>query len=305
VVIAGIMQHIEEAGVHSGDSACVMPPFHDAVLGQLELLRDYTRKLALALGVRGLMNVQYAIKDGTLYVLEVNPRASRTVPFVAKATGVPLAGIAAKVMLGRSLAELGLTDDPTVSGRFVKESVLPFARFPGVDPVLGPEMRSTGEVMGTGPEFGEAFAKAQIAAGTHFPLEGQAFLSVNDNDKESLLPIARGLAGLGFRLVATGGTADFLQAGGLDCSRTFKVLEGRPNVVDLMKNGEIDLILNTPLGRDSHFDEEAMRTEAMQRGVPLVTTLSGGHAMVQAIRALRQGGFEVRSLQEIYAGAKG
>ena len=288
VVIAGIMQHIEEAGVHSGDSACVIPPFHPVVVAQLDLLRDYTRRLALALGVNGLMNVQYAIKDEKLYVLEVNPRASRTVPFVAKATGVPLAGIAARVMVGRSLDDLGLTEEPPVPGRFVKEAVFPFVKFPGADSVLGPEMRSTGEVMGTGADFGEAFAKAQMGAGTRFPVKGRAFLSVNDNDKEGLLPIARQLFEWDFDLVATRGTAEFLLSKQIRCRTVYKVLEGRPNVVDLMKNGEIDLIVNTPLGRDSYFDEAAMRREATQRGVPLVTTLSGGHAMVQAIQALRE-----------------
>jgi carbamoyl-phosphate synthase large subunit len=303
VVLAGVMQHIEEAGVHSGDSACVMPPFHPAVVSRIDTLREHTHRLARALGVRGLMNVQFAIKDGTVYVLEVNPRASRTVPFVAKATGVPIAGIAARVMLGRSLAELGLRDEPVLAARFVKESVLPFRRFPEEDPVLGPEMRSTGEVMGVAPGFGAAFAKAQLAAGMRIPLEGRAFLSVNDNDKPNLLPIARGLSDLGFRLVGTRGTAAYLEGQGLDCGTVFKVLEGRPHVVDLMKNGEIDLLLNTPLGRDSYFDEKRMRTEATQRGIPLVTTLSGGHALLQAILALREGGLEVRSLQETYEGA--
>jgi carbamoyl-phosphate synthase large subunit len=300
VVVAGIMQHIEEAGIHSGDSACVIPPYHRTVIDKLDLLRRHTRELALALGVRGLMNVQYAIHENVVYVLEVNPRASRTVPFVAKATGIPVAGIAARLMMGRTLAELGLVEEPTVSGRFVKESVFPFVKFPGEDPVLGPEMRSTGEVMGVAPEFGPAFAKAQIGAGTLFPVGGRAFLSVNDNDKENLVPIAGGLRDLGFELVVTRGTGEFLQARGIECRVVYKVLEGRPNVVDLMKNGEIDLILNTPLGRDSYFDEKAMRRAATQRGIPLVTTLSGGHAMVEAIRALRSRELGVCSLQEIY-----
>jgi carbamoyl-phosphate synthase large subunit len=219
---------------------------------------------------------------------------------VSKATGVPLAKIAAKVMIGRSLEELGLTKEPEVRGRFVKESVLPFVKFPGEDPILGPEMRSTGEVMGSAREFGVAFAKAQVAAGTRFPLEGTAFLSVNDNDKQNLVPIARGLSDLGFRIVATRGTAISLQENGIECRTVYKVLEGRPNVVDLMKNGEIDLILNTPLGRESYFDEAALRRAATQYGLPLVTTLSGGHATVEAIRALREAPVEVRSLQEIY-----
>ena len=300
VVIGGIMQHIEEAGVHSGDSACVIPPFHQTIVERLDQIRDFTRKMARALDVRGLMNVQFAIKDGVLYVLEVNPRASRTVPFVAKATGVPLAGVAAKVMLGMRLRDLGLTEEPSVSGHFVKEAVFPFVKFPGDDPVLGPEMRSTGEVMGTAPDFGMAFAKAQIAAGSPLPLEGTAFLSVNENDKRGLLPIARELARLGFDLVASRGTGAFLQSNGTETKVVHKVLEGRPNVVDLMKNGEIDLIINTPLGRDSYFDEKAMRRTATQRAIPLITTLSGGHAVVAAIRALREGVYEVRSLQEIY-----
>jgi len=304
VVIAGIMQHIEEAGIHSGDSACVIPPFHGAIVEKLDVLREYTERLAGALGVRGLMNVQYAIKDGVVYVLEVNPRASRTVPFVAKATGVSIAGIAAKVMVGRSLESLGVTEEVLPSGRFVKESVFPFIRFPGEDPLLGPEMRSTGEVMGSATGFGLAFAKAQLGAGTAIPLGGQAFVSVNENDKSGGLTIARQLAELDFDLVATRGTAQTLRSGGLECREVFKVLEGRPNIVDLMKNGEIQLILNTPLGRKSHFDEAAMRREATQRGVPLVTTLSGGHAMVEAIRAMRDGNLRVRALQEIYANSR-
>ena len=301
VVVGAIMQHIEEAGIHSGDSACVIPPYHPVVVEKMDLLRAYTRRLALALQVRGLMNVQYAIKDDVVYVLEVNPRASRTVPFVSKATGVPLAKLAAKIMVGRTLADLGLTAEPVVTGRFVKESVLPFVKFPGEDPVLGPEMRSTGEVMGVGRDFGTAFAKAQLGAGTGVPLEGTAFLSVNDNDKDNLVPIARGLADLGFSLVASRGTCEHLRGKGIECAMVYKVLEGRPSAVDLMKNREIQLILNTPLGRESYFDEKALRLTATQRGIPLVTTLSGGHAMVEAIRALRRGPLEVRCLQEIYA----
>jgi carbamoyl-phosphate synthase large subunit len=301
VVIGGILQHIEEAGVHSGDSACVIPPYHPRVLEKMDVVRDYTRRLAMALGVRGLMNVQYAIKDGVVYVLEVNPRASRTVPFVAKATGVPLAKIAAKIMVGRTLRDLGLTEEPKVTGRFVKESVFPFVKFPGDDPVLGPEMRSTGEVMGVGPDFGTAFAKAQYGTGVGLPLAGTVFVTVNDKDKQNVVPIARGLSELGFRVVATAGTADALTAAGVPCERVYKVNEGRPNAVDLMKNGEIQLILNTPLGRESYFDEKALRRTATQRGIPLITTLSGGQAAVEAIRALRRGPLEVISLQEVYA----
>ena len=302
VVIGGILQHIEEAGVHSGDSACVIPPYHPTVLEVLDRIREYTRRLALALEVRGLVNVQYAIKDGVVYVLEVNPRASRTVPFVSKATGVPLAKLAARIMAGRSLRDVGLREEPVVSGRYVKASVFPFAKFPFEDPVLGPEMRSTGEVMGVGEDFGVAFAKAQFGAGTRLPTSGTAFVSVNDNDKDSVVPIGRGLAELGFELVATAGTAAVLRAHGLACSDVYKVLEGRPNAVDLMKSGRIQLIVNTPLGRASRYDEKALRTTATQRGIPLVTTLSGAHAMVEAIAALRRGPLEVASLHEIHEG---
>jgi carbamoyl-phosphate synthase large subunit len=303
-VVAGIMQHIEEAGVHSGDSACVIPPFHDAVIERLPELREYSRKLATALEVRGLMNIQYAIKDGVVYVLEVNPRASRTVPFVAKATGVPLAALAAKVMTGRKLRDLGLTEEPHVEGRFVKESVFPFIKFPDEDPVLGPEMRSTGEVMGVARSFGQAFAKAQLAAGQELPLEGCAFLSVHDNDKRALVPVAQGLQKLGFTFVATRGTQEFLAGQGVECELVYKVLEGRPNIVDRMKNGEISLIVNTPLGAEGFFDEKALRRTATDRGIPLVTTLSGAHATVRAIRDLKNEVLEVRSLQEIYASAE-
>jgi carbamoyl-phosphate synthase large subunit len=301
--VAGIMQHIEEAGIHSGDSTCVIPPYHPAVAAHVDVLRDYTVRLARALKVRGLMNVQYAVKDGIVYVLEVNPRASRTVPFVSKAAGVPLAKLAAKVMVGRTLRDLGLCDEPVVHGRFVKQSVFPFIKFPGEDPVLGPEMRSTGEVMGVAPTFGLALAKSMLAAGIRLPSGGIAFLSVNDNDKKSALGIARGLSDQGFRLVATRGTASFLRENGLSCEDVYKVLEGRPNAVDLMKNGQIQLIVNTPLGRESYFDERALRRTATQRGIPLLTTLSAAAAAVEAIRSLKNGTLEVQTLQEIYGRA--
>jgi carbamoyl-phosphate synthase large subunit len=253
--------------------------------------------------VRGLINVQYAIKDGTVYVLEVNPRASRTVPFVSKATGIPLAKVAARVMAGRTLRDLGLTRERALEGFFVKESVFPFVKFPGEDPILGPEMKSTGEVMGISGTFGNAFAKAQIAAFNPLPESGTAFLSVNDFDKENLIPIARGLAELGFRLIATSSTAEFLRRrAGLPVEAVLKVNEGRPNVVDRMLNGEIHLIVNTPLGRESYFDEGAIRRTATQRGVPLITTLSGAAAAVRGIDSLRREGLEVRTLQEIHAG---
>jgi carbamoyl-phosphate synthase large subunit len=222
------------------------------------------------------------------------------VPFVSKATGIPLARLAAKIMVGRTLAELGLEHEPPINGRFVKASVFPFAKFPGDDPVLGPEMRSTGEVMGFADDFGSAFAKASYGAGVKLPLEGTAFVTVNDRDKPQLVAMARALAGMGFRLVATKGTAEYLRANDLACDHVYKVLEGRPNAVDMMKNGEIHLVINTPLGMTSYFDEKALRMTATQRGIPLITTMSGGQAMVEAIRALRRGALTVKSLQEVY-----
>ena len=301
VVIGGIMEQIELAGVHSGDSACVLPTYM-VPQEHIETMRRYTVQLARALKVRGLMNVQYAMKDGVVYVLEVNPRASRTVPFVSKATGVPLARIAAMVMAGKTLRELGLVREPEVNGFWVKEVALPFDKFPGVDTILGPEMKSTGESMGVADSFGWAFAKAQMGVGGALPLEGTVFLSVNDNDKPSLLPIARQLADMGFRLLGTSGTASYLTAHGLPTQSVFKVNEGRPNAVDLIVNGEIDLVINTPLGKRSFFDEGALRQAAVMYGVPYTTTLSAATAAVEAIRAMRSNGVSVRSLQEWYQG---
>ena len=300
VVIGGIMQHIEEAGIHSGDSFCVLPPYRISTADQ-DRMREQTKRLGLALKVRGLMNVQFALKDGILYVLEVNPRASRTIPFVSKATGVPLARLAAKVQVGRTLAELGLREEPALPAVFVKGVVFPFIRFPGEDPLLGPEMKSTGEVMGISPSFGHAFAKAQMACGQTLPTTGRIFISVNDNDKDSVVPIARGFAELGFRLLATGGTAERLASNGLLVEVVYKVNEGRPNIVDKMLNGEIDLILNTTLGRESHFDEMSIRRTATSRNVPCITTLSGGAAAVEGIRALRREGLEVAPLQAYHS----
>jgi carbamoyl-phosphate synthase large subunit len=300
IVIGGIMQHIEEAGIHSGDSFCVLPPYRISKADQ-DRMRDQTKRLGLALKVRGLMNVQFALKDATLYVLEVNPRASRTIPFVSKATGVPLARLAAKAQVGRSLAELGLTREPALPAVFVKGVVFPFMRFPGEDPILGPEMKSTGEVMGISPSFGHAFAKAQMACGLSLPTSGKIFISVNDNDKNAVVPIARGFAELGFRLLATSGTANRLAAEGLMVEVVYKVNEGRPNIVDKILNGEIDLILNTTLGRESHFDEMAIRRTATSRSIPCITTLSGGAASVEGIRALQREGLEVAPLQAFHA----
>jgi carbamoyl-phosphate synthase large subunit len=246
------------------------------------------------------MNVQYAIKDNVVYVLEVNPRASRTVPYLSKASGVPLAKVAARVMAGRTLAELGVTRDLEVAGVFVKSPVFPFVRFPGVDTILGPEMKSTGEVMGGASSFGVAFAKAQLSVGQRLPNRGTAFVSVNNDDKPNLLPIARDLAELGFHLIATRGTAAFLRSQGLDVDVVFKVNEGRPNIADEIVNRKVDLVINTPLGRESFFDDRAVRQTAMVHEVPCITTLTGAAAAVSAIRALRDQGLEVRALQDYY-----
>jgi carbamoyl-phosphate synthase large subunit len=301
VVIGGIMEHIEEAGIHSGDSSCVVPPFL-CPERHLATIRDYTRRIARAIKVVGLMNVQYATKDDVVYVLEVNPRASRTVPYLSKASGVPLAKVAAKVMAGRTLEDLGLVKDVEVSGVFVKSPVFPFVRFPGVDTILGPEMKSTGEVMGGSDTFGVAFAKAQQGVGQRLPESGTAFVSVNNDDKPNLLPIARDLAELGFHLCASRGTAAYLRSYGLEVEVMFKVNEGRPNVADEIVNKKIDLIVNTPLGRESFFDDRAVRSAAMMYEVPCITTLTGAAAAVSAIRATRQQGVSVRALQDYYAG---
>jgi carbamoyl-phosphate synthase large subunit len=299
VVVAGIMQHIEEAGIHSGDSSCVLPAV-DIPEGQRRTLREYTVKLARKLNVVGLMNVQYAIQNGKVYVLEVNPRASRTVPYVSKATGVPLAKVAARLMVGRKLREFGLEEELPVRHSFVKSPVFPFQKFPGVDTLLGPEMKSTGEVMGVADSFGLAFGKAQLAAHQRIPTTGRVFLSVNEQDKPRVVSIARDLAVLGFKLVATRGTAQTLRAAGLKVERVYKVNEGRPNVVDLIKSGKLDLIINTPLGRASRFDEKAIRRAAVQGGVTCITTLSAAAAAVNGIRAQRDMGIQVASLQELH-----
>jgi carbamoyl-phosphate synthase large subunit len=298
-VVAGILQHIEEAGIHSGDSAAVLPPqlVSDEALDQM---RSIAKRLALRLGVVGLMNVQFAIHQGEIYVIEVNPRASRTVPFIAKAVGVPLVKLAAKVMAGHSLGDLGFSSEPAVPGVFVKAPVFPFRRFTGVDPVLGPEMKSTGEVMGSSPYFGNAFAKSWVAAGHKLPLEGAAFVSVHDSDKEALLPVASKLADVGFELVATAGTAEFLTRQGLKVRRINKVHEGRPHVVDHLINRDIDLVVNTPLGRESHEDDASIRQTALKYDIPCITTLSGALAAVEGIAAWKAKGLAVASLQELH-----
>ena len=300
VVIGGVMEHIEEAGIHSGDSSCVVPPARVSEK-HLATIRDYTRRIASALKVVGLMNVQYAIKDETVYVLEVNPRASRTVPYLSKATGVPLAQVAARVMAGKTLAELGLTDDLEAAGVFVKSPVFPFVRFPGVDTILGPEMKSTGEVMGGAGSFGLAFIQAMLGVGQRLPEHGTVCLSVNNEDKAQVLPIALALAELGFEVVATRGTAAFLRAHGIDCDVIYKVNEGRPSLADEIVNRRIAMVVNTPLGRESFFDDKAVRRAAMMAGVPCITTITGAAAAVDAIRALRTEGLDARALQDYYA----
>jgi carbamoyl-phosphate synthase large subunit len=300
VVIGGVMQHIEEAGIHSGDSACVLPPYmlsDEAV----EEMREYTRRFALELGVVGLINVQYAVFNGRVYVIEVNPRASRTVPFVSKATGVPLARIAARLMAGETLASFGLPEQIPVHGVAVKEAVFPFNKLES-DPLLGPEMRSTGEAMGVDDSFGMAFAKAQISAGMELPMEGAVFVTVNDRDKPTMAPIARRLHDMGFRLVATDGTCRYLRARGIPCEHIFKVNEGRPNMVDRLVSGEVALLINTPLGKQSQYDDYATRRAAIIYKVPYITTMSAASAVADAISALRSRRREVRSLQERIGG---
>jgi carbamoyl-phosphate synthase large subunit len=296
-VIGGVMQHIEDAGIHSGDSACVLPPYliTDAQVAQM---REHTRAFAKRLGVIGLINVQYAIKDGTVYVLEVNPRASRTIPFVSKTTGVPLASLAAAVMIGRSLDEIGLEDDLGQPYVAVKEAVFPFNKLQGVDLILGPEMRSTGEVMGIASTFGMAFAKAQHAADGALPQEGGVFITVNDHDKANVLPIARRLHDMGFRLFATEGTAKYLAEHDIGAERVLKVYEGRPNAIDLLLSGDVGLLINTPLGKLTQQDDYAIRTAALTHRVPYTTTLSAASAACDAITALRDQKREVCPLQE-------
>ncbi len=298
VFICGIMEHIEEAGIHSGDSACSLPA-HSLDEATIAALEDQTRKLALALEVGGLMNVQYAIKDGVIYVLEVNPRASRTVPFVAKVVGKPFAKIASRIMAGESLASFELKDEP-LNHIAVKEAVFPFARFPGVDTVLGPEMRSTGEVMGLDRDYGVAFAKSQLGGGTRVPREGVVFVSVKEADKERILAPVRMLSELGFRVIATSGTQRYLASHGIEAQKVNKVLEGRPHVVDAIKNGGVQLVFNTTEGAQALADSRSLRRAALLHKVPYYTTLSGAVAAAQGIKAYLAGDLEVRSLQSYF-----
>ncbi len=306
-LVCGVMEHIEEAGIHSGDSACAIPPY-SLPAEVVEKLKEHSRNLAQALKVRGLMNVQYAIKRPDpaagkgyeIYVLEVNPRASRTVPFVSKATGISWARMAAKVMAGKQLVELGLTREMVPVHTSVKESVFPFSKFPGVDVILGPEMRSTGEVMGIDPGFPLAFAKSQMAAGTMLPTEGKVFISVRGNDKIHIVDTARQLQELGFTLVATEGTHDYLQKQGISTQRINKISEGRPNAVDMIKNRELALIINTPTRKGINSDEGRLRSTAVRFNVPMITTTTGAAAAVQAIIALRAGPWGVKALQDYF-----
>ncbi len=304
VVIGGLMQHIEEAGIHSGDSASVLPPY---IIGESDLqsMREHTVALARKLGVVGLINVQYAIKDAVVYVLEVNPRASRTIPYVSKTIGVPLASIAARVMLGESLADIGFTEEINPPYVTVKEAVFPFNKFREADPVLGPEMRSTGEVMGISDSFGSAFAKAQLAAENGLPLTGSILVTVNDRDKTAVAPIVRRFHELGFRVLATTGTSSFLRARGIPAEPVFKVHEGRPNGIDLLVNGDVQLLINTPLGKHSQRDDYSMRQAAVARRIAYTTTLSAAAAACDAIISLRSRPQRVRSLQEWHELARG
>ncbi|MEE8371562.1 MAG: ATP-grasp domain-containing protein, partial [Sphingomonadales bacterium] len=295
VFVAGIMQHIEEAGIHSGDSTCSLPP-HSLGAETLAELDRQTRELALALGVKGLMNVQYAVRNGDIFLIEVNPRASRTVPFVAKAIGIPVAKVAARLMTGEKLESfaLKLADKSHVA---VKAPVFPFARFPGVDILLGPEMKSTGEVMGLDKTFESAFAKSQLAAGIHLPESGTVFVSVKDTDKEAIVGPVGELIEMGFEVICTRGTAEFLRDKGHGVKTINKVLEGRPHIVDAMKDGSIDLVFNTTEGKQSIKDSYSLRRTALMEGIPYYTTLSGSRAAVQALRSLKTGKLEVAALQ--------
>jgi len=304
VVVAAIMQHIEQAGIHSGDSSCVLPAYGVAE-HLLAEMRETVRNFARGLGVVGLMNTQFAIHQDTLYTLEVNPRASRTVPFVSKATGVPLAKLAALLMVGKTLEEVGFTEEPVPKMFSVKKVVLPFRKLSGSDPLLGPEMKSTGEVMGIASSFGQAFAKATMAGGEKVPTEGTVFLSVNDADKEQMPPIAARLTSLGFHLIGTSGTAKSLEAAGIACQAIYKVNEGRPNLVDFVKNDDVALIVNTPMGKSSRFDERAIRMAALEYNIPCLTTLAAADAMVTGIAALSESDFEVQSVQEWHNGVSG
>jgi len=299
IVIGGMLEHIEFAGVHSGDAAMVLPP-HTLSPKVINTIREYTHAMAKELRVVGLMNVQYAVKGDTVYVLEVNPRASRTVPFVSKAIARPLAKLAAKIMAGKTLKQLGFTEEIWPKYWAVKESVFPFNRFHGQDILLSPEMRSTGEVMGLDADLGIAYAKSQMAAGGPLPMSGRVFISVSDAHKKQVAGVARLFTDLGFELIATAGTASVLEKAGLKVQRVLKLSEGRPNTVDLLKNREIHLVINTPAGQSPRADELKIRTTAVYTGTPIMTTLSGGKAAALGIAALKKSGYAVKTLQEYH-----
>jgi carbamoyl-phosphate synthase large subunit len=299
IVVGGMLEHIEFAGVHSGDAAMVLPP-HTLSESVIRTIRDYTHAMARELKIIGLMNVQYAVKGEQVYVLEVNPRASRTVPFVSKAIGRPLAKLAAKVMAGKTLKELGFTQEIWPTYWAVKESVFPFNRFHGQDILLSPEMRSTGEVMGLDPDLGIAYAKSQMAANSPLPTAGRVFLSVSDAHKHEVAAVARQFADLGFELIATSGTADVLEKAGLQVQRIFKLSEGRPNALDLLKNRELQLVINTPAGQTPRADEVKIRTTAVYTNTPIMTTLSGAKAAALGIAAMKRRGYGVQTLQEYH-----
>jgi carbamoyl-phosphate synthase large subunit len=298
VYVGGVMEHIEEAGIHSGDSACSIPTY---TLGEeiVSRIRVHARELALRLGVVGLMNVQFAVKDQQVYVLEVNPRASRTVPFVSKATGVPLAKVAARVMAGEKLAAMDLPDEERELGRFcVKEAVMPFGRFPGADSVLGPEMKSTGEVMGVANDFPAAYAKSQLAIDYSLPTSGTAFVSVCDRDKRQIVSLCKHLTILGFDIMSTRGTAKLLRAAGIPVSEVRKKHEGRPNIIDHIANEEVALVINTPFGQETRSDGYHIRAAAIRHGITNITTLSAAAAIVQAIEAVKEDRLDVYALQD-------
>ncbi|MDZ4711392.1 MAG: carbamoyl-phosphate synthase large subunit [bacterium] len=300
VYIAGIMQHIEEAGIHSGDSTSILPPI-SINKKNLKEIKEYTKKLALALEVKGLINIQFAIKNNIVYVLEVNPRASRTVPFVSKTTGIPIVTVAAKIIAGRKLKEFKLKSFEDINYIGVKESIFPFQKFPKVKMFLGPEMRSTGEVMGIGATFGEAMAKAQESTGSPIPTSGNIFVSVNENDKKKkTLEIINKYKLLGFKIIATKGTSKYLNDNGIEAEPVYKVNEGRPNVVDMIKNGNVQVVINTPLGSESRFDEYAIGWAAVQHKIPFITTLSAASSFAEGISNIKEGKAEVKSLQDYY-----
>ena len=299
IVVGGMLEHVEFAGVHSGDAAMVLPP-HTLSQDVIDTMREYTHAMARELEVTGLMNVQYAVKDEVVYVLEVNPRASRTVPFVSKAIGKPLAKLAAKVMAGAKLSELGFTEEIWPKYWAVKESVFPFNKFVGQDIILSPEMRSTGEVMGLDPDLGIAYAKSQMAASSPLPLEGKVFISVSDEHKDQVPGLARDFVDLGFELVATSGTAACIEEAGMEVERIKKLAEGRPNSLDLLKNNELQLVINTPSGEGPRSDEAQIRTGAVYTGTPIMTTISSAAAAVNGIRAIKKSGYVVQTVQEYH-----